>query len=256
MGAIIADPLFYALAGPALLAMGIAKGGLGGGIGQLAVPLMALVISPIQAAAIMLPILCLMDIFAVRAYRRRWDWGNLRRLLPAGIVGVAIGTATFRFLDADSVRILLGLISLGFVLSRWLPRQAKTEYTKPGFLRTGFWGALSGYTSFIAHAGSPPIQVVLLPQRLDKTTYVGTVTLFFAVINYVKLVPYGWLGQLDTTNLMTSLVLAPLAPIGIYAGVFLHKKINEQLFYRLMYLMLFVTGCKLTYDGLVGIGVL
>ncbi len=252
----IADPVFYALAVPALLLMGVAKGGLGGGVGQLAVPLMALVISPIQAAAIMLPILCLMDLFAVRAYRGTWDWQNLGRLLPASIIGIAVGTVTFRVLDANSVRLLLGVISLGFVLSKWLSAGAKVERGNPGRLRIGFWGAVSGYTSFIAHAGSPPVQVVLLPQKLDKTTYVGTVTLFFAVVNYVKLVPYGWLGQLDPANLMTSLVLSPVAPIGIYAGVYLHKRINEALFYRLMYVMLFVTGSKLTYDGLAGLGFL
>ncbi len=253
MSSVIADPVFYLLAIPALLLMGVAKGGLGGGVGQLAVPMMALVISPIQAAAIMLPILCLMDIFAVRAYWGRWDWGNLRRLLPASLLGIIIGTVTFRYLDANSVRLLLGLISLGFVLSKWLTLKPNVERASPGLLRTGFWGAVSGYTSFIAHAGSPPVQVVLLPQRLNKTTYVGTVTLFFAAVNYAKLVPYGWLGQLDTTNLMTALVLSPVAPVGIYAGVYLHNRINERAFYQLMYLMLFVTGSKLTYDGLVGL---
>ncbi|MEE8271092.1 MAG: sulfite exporter TauE/SafE family protein [Alphaproteobacteria bacterium] len=245
----IEAPWFYVLAVPAVLIAGISKAGFGGGVGVMAVPLMSLAVAPQQAAAVMLPILCLMDLFGVWAYRRRWDGRNLRIILPGALVGIAIGAATFRHLDAGLVRMLIGLVAVGFALDYWLRPRAAGPARAADPARGGFWGMVAGFTSFVAHAGGPPISVYLLPQRLDRTLFVGTTVVFFITINYVKLIPYGWLGQLHGGNLTTSLVLAPLAPLGMWLGLALHRRVSDAAFYRICYGLLLATGAKLLYDG-------
>ncbi len=251
----IVDPLFYAIAVPAVLIVGISKGGVAGGLGSVSVPMIAMVISPIQAAAIMLPILCLMDLFGLYAYRGVWDRRNLASMLPGALAGIVLGTLTFRYLSDDGVRLIVGFVAIGFVLYRWFGqyvlRRAADHRTEPGPAGL-FWGCMSGFTSFVAHAGGPPIHVYLLPQRIDKTLYVGTLVVFFTVVNYTKLVPYGLLGQLSAGNLGTALILSPLAPLGIWMGVRFHKLLSESLFYTLCFVFLSLTGVKLIWDGLSG----
>lgn len=250
----LTDPLFYALAVPACLIVGISKGGFGGAFGMLGVPMMALAISPVQAAAILLPILCAMDLFGIAAYRRRADFAALWMLLPAALVGIAVGALTFRFLDDDAIRLLLGAIAAGFAVHHWLGGAAAEARGRPRAAKGAVAGAVSGFTSFVAHAGGPPLQAYLLPLRLDKTLYVGTTVWFFTAVNYVKLVPYAYLGQFSLDNLGTSLVLAPLAPLGIWLGVVIHKRVSDALFYRLAWGFLFLAGVKLIYDGAAGLG--
>jgi len=251
---VIQDPWFYAAAVPAVLIAGISKGGFGGSIGLIAVPLMALVISPIQAAGIMLPILCLMDLFGVWAYRNRWDARNLRILLPAALLGIAVGTATFRYLDGDMIRLMLGVMALAFVGHRLLLRgdAGQGAGRPPSVVQGGFWGTVAGFTTFVAHAGGPPVSIYLLPQRLDRTVFVATTMVFYITVNYVKLVPYAWLGQLSAGNLATAAVLAPLVPLGMWLGLMLHRRVSDRVFYRVCYGLLAATGAKLLYDGLQG----
>lgn len=248
----INDPGFYLFAIPALLIAGISKGGFGGGLGVLAVPTLSLVVPPLQAAAIMLPILCLMDIFGVWAYRRSFHWPNLRILLPAGLTGVLIATFTARYISVAGAKGLIGLIAVGFSLHYWLA-QRSAPATGTSVLKGGFWGTIAGFTSFVAHAGGPPMSVYLLPQRLDKQLFVGTTVIFFIVINYAKLIPYTWLGQFPLENLGLSLVLSPLAPIGIQLGIWLRDRVSELWFYRVCYLFLFITGLKLLNDAREGV---
>lgn len=251
----IADPLFYALAIPAVLVAGISKAGIGGGLGIVGVPLMTLAISPVQAAAIMLPILCLMDLFALRAYRGTWDRRNVVIMLPGALAGILVGALAFRYLSDDVVRLIVGTVALAFVVYRLagevILRRVSAQPRVAG-PRGMFWAALSGFTSFIAHAGAPPIQVYLLPQRMDKTVYVGTMTLFFAAVNYAKLVPYGLLGQLSASNLGTALLLAPVVPAGVWLGLRFHRMLSEALFYRIVFGILTVTGLRLVWKGLEG----
>lgn len=251
---LIPDPWFYVAAVAAVMITGISKGGFGGAAGGTAVPIMALAISPVQAAAVMLPILCVMDIASIAAYRRIWDKRNLVIMLPAAVTGIVIGALTFRYLSENAVRLIIGSIALSFasynVLRRVILRAAAGEPMPRSALCGGVAGVVAGFTSFVAHAGSPPVQIYLLPQRLDKTLYVGTTVIFFFVVNYVKLIPYAIIGQFSGENLMTSLVLLPLAPFGVWLGVRLHRLVPEDLFYRISYLLLFVTGAKLVYDGL------
>ena len=248
----ITEAAFYAVAIPAILLMGISKGGFGSGAGMFATPLMALVVPIPQAAAILLPILCVMDVAGLWAYRGRFSRENMKLILAGGVAGVALGALTFRYFDEAWIRVILGAMALGFVLQRYLKRD--DLHGAPRSVPRGlFWSAFSGLTSTIAHAGGPPLSIYLLPQRLDKAVMVGTTVIFFAVINFVKLVPYTWLGLFDARNLTTSLVLSPLAPLGIWLGVALMRRLSQELFYRVCYGLLAVVGAKLLWDGIAGL---
>ena len=248
----ITDPWFYAAAIPAILLMGISKGGFGSGAGMFATPLMALVVPIPQAAAILLPILCVMDVAGLWAYRGKFSRENMKLILVGGVLGVLLGTLTFRYFHEAWIRILLGALAVGFVAQRYAFRasMAAAGRSAPKGL---FWSAFSGLTSTIAHAGGPPLSIYLLPQRLEKSVMVGTTVIFFAVINLVKVVPYAWLGLFDARNLSTSLVLSPLAPFGIWIGVALMRRLSEALFYRICYTLLLVVGVKLLWDGVAGL---
>ncbi len=249
----IVDPIFYLAAIPAVLIAGIGKGGFGGSIGMLATPLIALTTSPLQAAAIMLPILCAMDIMGLFAYRTKASWPNLLRMAPGAVAGIVIGTLTFDVMSEDFIRILIGGIAIAFTISNLIKRSRNTAAAGPSWVKGSIWSSVSGFTSFVAHAGGPPVQVYLLPQRIDKTLYVGTTVWFFFLVNYVKLIPYGFLGQFSTASLGTSLALAPLAPVGIWLGLKLHHRVNEVLFYRIIYIFLILAGAKLLFDGFSGL---
>lgn len=251
----ITDPWFYLVAIPAVLIVGISKGGMGGGLAILAVPMMSMVISPVQAAAIMLPILCVMDIVGVWGFRGQYDKTNLKIMLPAAALGIALGAFSFHYLSEHHIKLLIGGIAVIFTINYWYKQLRKTEQPvmQPSVKRGSFWGAMAGFTSFSVHAGGPPVTIYLLPQKMDKTLFVGTTVIIFFAINYMKLLPYAWLGLFDTTNLMTSLALVALAPVGVYLGMYLHKRISEFWFYVICYSLLFVTGVKLTYEGITGL---
>ena len=245
----ITDPLFYFFAVPAILIFGIAKGGFGNAIGVVAVPLMALAVSPLQAAAILLPILCVMDVFAIRKFWRQWDVTNIVIMLPAGCVGVLVGSLTFSYLNEGHVRLLIGLLALIFALNFWLKSPGSIQ-KEPDYIKGSFWSVIGGFTSFGIHSGGPPVNIYLLPQKLHPKVFMGTCAMFFWITNYVKLIPYFILGQLDSQNLQTSLVLLPLAPIGVGFGYYLHTRVSTQKFYNIFNFFLILTGCKLTYDGI------
>lgn len=243
---LIADPWFWGLGVLAVLLTGISKSGLGGGAGGVSTPLLSMVISPVSAAAIMLPVLCVMDIFGIRAYLGLWDRALARRILAGGLAGCAAGAATFSWLDENWIRILLGAIALGFLGFSYLPR--KSRYV-PSPRAGWFWSALSGYTSFVTHAGGPPLMVYLLPLRLDKTRFIATSLVFFAAMNYAKILPYLWLGLFDARNLASSALLVPVGIAGVYLGIALQKRIAPRMFYRVVHSLLLLTGAKLLYDG-------
>lgn len=242
---------FYLIAIPVVLLTGISKGGFASGLGTLAVPLLTLVVDPRQAAAIMLPILCCMDVFSIHAYRRRWDLPLLKLMLPAAMLGILVGSLSFGMFNADHIRIMVGVLSLYFVAHFFLKaRLENATQTAAGRNSGRFWGMLAGFTSFVAHAGGPPVSIYLFPLRLDKTVLVGTMAVFFTAVNLAKIPPYAMLGQLHGGNLMTSLLLLPLAPIGVRLGVWMHNKVPQREFYLIAYGLLFAAGIKLLYDGL------
>ena len=242
------DPLFYAAAIPAVLIVGISKGGFGGGLGLVAVPMIALVASPQYAAALMLPILCLMDIVGLIRFRTHFVWDTLKVLLPAAAIGIVLGALSFRYMNDAQIKLMIGCIAILFVTHHLLRK--KGEPRQPSIIRGSFWGTLAGFTSFGVHAGGPPLNIYLLPLKLDKTTYTATTVVFFATINFIKLIPYTWLGQFNQQTLLTALLLSPLAPIGVLIGAWLHHKINDRWFYIFCYGFVALAGIKLVYDAL------
>lgn len=247
---------FWPVAIVAILLTGIGKGGFPVGPAGLSVPLMSLFISPPEAAAIMLPILCAMDLFGVHAYRRRWSARHLRALVPGALLGIAAGGLAFGTLPLNAMRLVVGVITIVFTLNQVfgltqrIAAKLAMERAPPGRVAGAWWGMLSGFTSTLAHAGGPPFAIYMLPQNVDKTTLVATSAVFFLVVNYVKLIPYAMLGQLHVGNLATSLLFAPLAPLGIWLGVWLHRRLSGPAFYAVSYALLFATGAKLIYDAL------
>ena len=248
----IENGFFYPVAVIAILVVGISKSGFGGGVGVLAVPLMSLFIAPPQAAAILLPLLIVMDAFTIWHYRTLWDKRNIGILLPSAIVGILLGAFFFRYLTEAHIRILVGAIAVLFVANYFLKKQSVTPH-QADVPRGMLWGSIAGFTSFGVHAGGPPINICLLPQQLDKSIFVGTTVVFFTIVNLIKVVPYTMLGQFSSDNLLTSLILSPVAPIGVWLGVKLHHRVNEKIFYTLCYIFLFITGVKLLVDGIRGL---
>ena len=253
----ITDPWFYALAVPAVLIVGFSKAGVGGGLGIMAVPLMALIVPPVQAAAVLMPLLLFMDVFSLRAYWGIFHRRNLMILLPGSLIGVVVGGLTFRYMNDDMIRILVGAIAILFTLYRWvglrLLKRAADHRAAPHRGYGTFWAGVGGFTSVVAHGGSPPVHIYLLPQRLDKRVFIGTTVILFALVDVMKLVPYALLGTLDETNLTTALILAPVAPVGIWLGVTFQQRLPEDLFYRVCFTLIFLTGCRLVWQGLEGL---
>jgi uncharacterized membrane protein YfcA len=247
---LVSNPWFYAAAGVAVVLSGISKGGLGAA-GGLMVPIMSLTISPVQAAAIALPILLTMDVVGVYAYRNDWDRRQIATLLPAGIIGLALGWATFRYLNDNWIRLLLGCISCGFVAYSVLRRPPAPA--APNLLKGYVCGTAAGFTTFVAHAGGPPFAIYLLPLRLATAVYVGTTVVYFTVMNALKVVPYAQLGLFDARTLWTAAVMLPVAIGGMLLGLWLRRRMSPKWFYRVAYTLLFATGTKLLFDGLSGL---
>ena len=243
----IADPLFYLAAVAAVTFLGLAKGGFSG-VGLVATPLLALVMPPVQAAAILLPILIAQDAISVWIYRRTWDRWNVAVMLPGGLVGVGAAWALAAHVSDAQVRLAVGAIALAFVLNRWFGRAPKGA-ARPTALGGVFWGGVAAFTSTLAHAGGPPFQIHVLPQKLDKFVFVGTSTMFFAAVNALKVAPYLALGQLSAANLTTSLALLPLAVATNFLGVWLVRRTPTELFYKITYVLVFVIALELIRSG-------
>ncbi|MDP3253197.1 MAG: sulfite exporter TauE/SafE family protein [Hydrogenophaga sp.] len=245
---LITDPYFYLVAIPAVLLLGLSKSGFGAGFGSLAVPMMALAVSVPQAAAILMPVLLLMDLLGMAAFRKDVDRRLLMFLIPWGLAGIVIGALLFKELDARLVAGIVGVFTLLFLAQRLLfpPRADSAPPPKwVGALLT----VTSGFTSFIAHAGGPPINAYVIPMRLSPVLFTGTMAFFFFFVNLSKWIPYAWLGLLDLRNMTTSLALLPFAPIGVWVGVRVAHRIKPVVFYRLVYTGMFLTGCKLVWDA-------
>lgn len=247
---LISDPYFYAVAIPAVLLLGISKSGFGAGFGSLAVPLMALAVTVPQAAAILMPILLVMDVMSLAAFRRHFDAGLIRFLVPLGLLGTVVGTLSFKLLDARLVAGVVGVLTLLFLAQRLLFPPRPDSPHPPKWLGAILTVA-SGFTSFVAHAGGPPVNAYVIPMRLAPLVFTATMSAFFFVVNLSKWIPYAWLGLLDLRNMATSLALLPIAPIGVVVGVKLAHRIRPLLFYRLIYAGMFLTGCKLVWDGFI-----
>jgi hypothetical protein len=249
----IADPAFYAFAIPAVLLMAMGKGGFGGNLAVLAMPVMAMSAPAVQAAAIMMPILIIMDAISIWAWRKTWSRTNIIIMLPAGIAGTFLGYLTAAHVSDAALRLIIGLLALAFCLQVWLSRAEDAPARPPDWGRGSLWSGVSGFTSFISHVGGPQLSIYLLPQKLPKEVLAGTFTVYFTIINLIKLPGFFALGAMTPQNLATSAVLAPLAAIGTVLGVWLVKRVSTELFYRIMYVVLFFVALKLVWDGVRGL---
>ena len=244
---IISDPLFYLLAIPAILALGLGKGGFAG-LGMISTPLLALRVPPLQAAAVLLPILLCQDVISVWAYRRHWSAWNLKVMLPGSVVGVAAAWLFALFVSQGYIEIAVGATGICFVLYMYLvhiPGQARRPSAAAGV----FWGALAGFTSTIIQVGGPPYNVHMLPQRLDKLTLIGTTIIFFALVNVMKIVPYWALEQFSAVTFATSAVLLPLAIASNFFGLWLARRTPTELFYQLAYVLMLLISLALLWRG-------
>ncbi|MDI3336673.1 sulfite exporter TauE/SafE family protein [Defluviimonas aestuarii] len=243
--------LFWTLAVIAASLVGLSKGGLPV-VGMLGVPVLALAISPVTAAGLLLPVYVASDMIGLIAYRRAFDRRVLAILAPAAVLGIGLGWLTAAMVPERLVTGIVGAIGVAFAVSlllRLRPEgQVRHARVGPGL----FWGALTGYTSFVSHAGAPPYQVYVLPLKLDKTTFAGTTTVFFAFMNAVKLVPYWALGQFSPSNLKIAAVLAPTAILAVLAGVWLVKVLPEVLFFRLVTWALLAVSLKHLLSAVAG----
>ena len=236
----------YAALGAVLV--GLSKGGLPS-TGTLAVPILSLVMSPIKAATLLLPIYVISDAVGVWLYRKNFSLWNLKVLIPAGVFGVFVGWLTASIIPEQMVTLLIGVIGVAFCLNTWLRKKPEGLPTPASLLPGLFWGSLSGFTSFISHAGAPPYQVYVLPQQLSKTVFAGTATLVFAAINLAKVLPYQNLRPYQIADLLDAVVLIPFAIGGTFLGAVLTKKIPDVLFFRLVQIGLFAISLKLIWSA-------
>ena len=240
---------FYLVAFPAVVILGLSKGGFTG-LSALAMPMLSLVESPIRAAAIVLPVLIVQDWVSVWAFRRDFSPRNLLILIPASMIGVAAGWLLAARVSEDAVRLAVGVISIVFVFYMLLrDRLGLAAVETPGVPGGVLWGSLAGFTSFISHAGAPPFQVYVMPQNLKPRVFAGTATMFFAAVNLIKLPPYFLLGQFSRDNLKISLALIPVAVLSTFAGVWLVRRVDAARFYAIILVITFLIGIKLTYDA-------
>src|SRR6266508_2526147 len=244
---IITDPLFYLLAIPAIVALGLGKGGFAG-VGRISTPLLALTVPPLQAAAVLLPILLIQDVISVWVYRRQWSAWNLKVLLPGSVVGVGAAWLFAAHVPNAYVEVAVGVTGVCFALYTWFGR-VPAQPSRPSVAVGMFWGSLAGFTSTIIQVGAPPYQVHVLPQRLDKLTLIGTTIIFFALVNVMKVVPYVALGQLFTRTLAASAVLLPFAVATNFLGLWLARRTPTELFYKIAYFLMFLISLELIRSG-------
>ncbi|SMY08203.1 sulfite exporter TauE/SafE family protein [Flavimaricola marinus] len=230
--------------------VGLAKGGLGGAMAIMGMATLSLIVPPVQAAGILLPILLAMDAVSLWSWWKSWDVRLIRTMLPGALVGVAIGWATAAYVTDGVIRLIVGLIALLFII-RWVTagKAARATAQPHNPVAAAIWSTISGYTSFVAHAGGPPYQIYTVPLRLPPKIFTGTSVAVFSIINFVKVIPYFALGQFDTQNLATSAALLPVALLATLAGVAIVKRLRAEVFYPIMYTMLFLLSVKLIWDG-------
>lgn len=243
------DPVFVAVAVLAVLIVGLSKAGLLGGLGVVGVPLLALVMPARDAAGMMLPVLLCMDAVAVWMYRREVDWSILKIMLPGAAVGTLLGWALWAMVSDAMVLLMVGIVTLIFVIDAVFPIRKKLEGLPPSKPWGTFWGGMAGFTSFISHTGGPPFQIYVMPRKLPPAVYAGTTAVFFAIVNTSKLIPYFFLGQLNIHNLTLSAALAPVGVIGVFLGIYLVRRISMKLFYRIAYWLVFLLALQLIWDG-------
>ncbi len=255
----ITDPIFYLIAIPAVTLLGLSKGGFAG-LGMVTTPMLALIMPPLQAAAILLPLLIIQDAISVWTYRHAWSAWNLKVLIPGAAIGMTTGAVFAGIVSNATIELTVGAIGLSFVLYSWLFKWlrpdlalARDKPRRPPVPLGLLWGAMAGFMSLLIQVGAPPYQIHILPQRLDKLTLVGTTVIFYAFMNLMKIAPYFALGQFSTRNFATSVVLLPLAVAANFLGIWLVRKTPTEMFYRIAYVLMFLISLVLLWQGTRGL---
>lgn len=243
------DTLGWVFAVLAAISVGLSKGGLPV-ISGIAVPLLAQVMSPVQAAGLLLPVYIVSDMFGLWAWRKEFDRRVLMIVAPAAVLGIALGWATASVVSDRMVGLLVGVIGSVFALNAIFRRPAVTAPRPPDPGKGVFWGTIAGFTSFVSHSGGPPWQVYALPLGMSKTVFAGTSTILFAFINAVKLVPYYALGQLSPANLGVAVMLMAPAALAVLAGVWAVRVIPQVLFFRIVIWALLAISLRLIWQAL------
>jgi uncharacterized membrane protein YfcA len=246
---VTSDPLFYLVTAIAVTLIGLSKGGFFG-LGVMGLPLMSLYVPPLQAAAILLPVVMAQDVLTIWSYRRTWSAWNLKVMMPGMAAGIATGALFAASLGAAHIRLAIGLIAAAFVLRHWLGERFERLRFTPNAFTGALFGGIGGFTTLLANAGGPAWQIHLLPQGLDKFTYAGTLTLLFAISNVMKVPALGALGQLTSENLMFGAFLVPLAVVTNYIGLWLVRRISTELFFRFAYVLMFLIAVELMRSSL------
>ena len=227
----------------AAVIVGLAKGGLSS-VGSLAVPMLALFMNPVQAAAFLLPVLIVTDMVAVWLYRRDYSGRNVAILVPAMLCGIGIATLIVPFAPEALLLAITGGIGIWTLWRRWFG--SKPETPSPARIGPGFfWGTIAGITTFITHSGAPPTQAFLLPQNLPRLTFAGTFAVSFAIANFSKLPGYYALGLFDAANLRLQALLVLTGISGTVAGRAIVKRLTDDNFTRVIELLLLILSVVL-----------
>ncbi|KCV81616.1 hypothetical protein ATO10_11907 [Actibacterium atlanticum] len=244
--------VFFALAIPAVIFAAVSKAGFGSGASFAATPILALILPPGPAIGVMLPLLMLMDMASLKPYWKKWDATQAKMLILGAVPGVALGALLYKSTNPDVFRLLIGLIAVGFVIYQMVLKSGLLRLRSGGFSNPmgGVFGMVTGFTSFVSHAGGPPATIYLLASQPSKTTYQATTVIVFWAVNVMKFVPYAFLGIFTTQTLLADLVLAPFAVAGAWLGVKAHHLVPERAFFALTYVLLTLTGSKLIWDAL------
>lgn len=240
------DISFYIIASAAVILVGLAKGGFAG-LGAAAMPLLALVMDPVAAAGMLLPILMVQDVVSVWAFRRSFDVPTLILTLPGAVVGIFLGWLLASSINEDAVRGFVGVIALSFGVYRLLPMlgiQARLSGPAPSWAGATM-GGVSGFTSQIAHAGGPPFQIWALSRNFPHLVFVGTSSIFFAIINWMKVPAYAALGQFNAQNMKLTGLFLPLAILSTIMGVKLVKRASPERFNLIIQLLMVIIGAEL-----------
>lgn len=242
---------YWIVACLAAFLMGLSKGGVPM-IALLSVPLMSLYMNPALAAGLLLPIYIVADMYAVYLFRHAFSARNLKILLPGAIFGILVGFFAVSYVSGDLIKLLVAGIGLVYLAKALRNRFSKVPVPpRPADVPRGIvWGSLAGLTSYISHAGGPPFQAYVLPQKLDKMVYLGTTTIFFTVVNLLKVPPFILAGQITWDSAAQAIWLAPFALAGARSGAYVSRILPDRVFFLIVEIALAVVSFKLIYEVL------